>query len=175
MLQVLLSYFLSSESVYTDSEGVSCRVCWHQGLRQALNSPARFATYSLLGLRRGGLAGRYLSVALVFFLSGALHIFGDMTAGLRWYDSGVVQYFCAQALGLIIEDSAQAVYHFVIVGGINSRSEKREVMGPPSLWQRVLGSVWVISFMAWSVPVYIYPMSRRDRGQGVLPIRILDR
>ena len=132
-----------------------------------MNSPARFATYDLLGLRRGGLPGRYLSLVLVFSLSGVLHIFGDIAAGLPWYDSGVVQYFCAQVLGLIIEDYVQVAYYSFARGGKKDKS--------PSLWQRVLGSVWVITFMAWSVPVYTYPTSRRDRGQGVLPMRIIDR
>ncbi|KAL9128616.1 MAG: hypothetical protein Q9217_002750 [Psora testacea] len=79
-------------------------VCWHQGLRQTLNSPAGFATYRLLGFKRGGLLGRYLRVVLIFLLSGVLHKFGDIAAGLDWQDSGVIQYFGTQALGILTEN-----------------------------------------------------------------------
>ncbi|MCJ1428548.1 hypothetical protein MMC29_006458, partial [Sticta canariensis] len=142
-------------------------MCWHQGLRQTLNSSATFATYRLLGLKHGGLSGKYLSVALVFSLSGAMHKFGDITAGIDWYDSGVIQYFGTQILGLVIEDCVQAAYRLAV------KSDKRAANS--GRWQHVLRFVWVLSFMAWSVPVYTYPTSRRDRGQGVLPVRVLDR
>lgn len=140
---------------------------WHQGLRQTLHSLAAFVTHRLFGLKHGGLLGRYLKIALVFYLSGAMHIFGDIAAGLDWYGSGVIRYFGTQVLGLMIEDCVQAAYHLAV------KSDKRAVNY--GLWQHVLGFVWVLSFMAWSVPVYTYPTSRRDRGQGVLPVKVLDR
>ena len=95
-----------------------------------------------------------------------MHVSGDIAAGLDWYDSGVIQYFGTQVLGLMIEDCVQAGYHLAVKG------DKKAVNS--SLWQHVLGFLWVLSFMAWSVPVYTYPTSRRDQGQGVLPVKVLD-
>ena len=138
---------------------------WHQSLRQPLTSPARFVTYTVLGFRKGGIIGRYLFIFNTFLLSGLLHIAGDMAAGIRWHESGVVQFFCIQTLGIMIEDSAQVAWR-KLVGSC---------AGEPSWWQRVLGYIWVLGFLAWSVPVYTYPAARRGKGEGVLPFSVVDK
>ena len=134
-----------------------------------LTSPARLVTYSVLGLRKGGLAGRYLSILLTFFLSGVLHMCGSSAYGIPWHESGAVRYFCMQALGIVIEDAVQAGY-IAITG-----SDDRRQGGRPSLWKRFLGYIWVACFQAWSMPVYWYAGARRDGGEGMLPVEIIDK
>jgi hypothetical protein len=142
-------------------------MCWHQILRQSWSSSAGFATYRLLGLKRGGLPGRYLTLALVLFLSGGLHKVYDINAGLDWNESGAMQFFLTQVLGLVLEDWMRAAYHFAV-------GSDKSVVGP-RLWQRVLGSVWVLTFMMWSTPAWTYPIMRKHHGQGILPMRIWDK
>ncbi len=131
-----------------------------------LSSPARFITYDVLGLRKGGFVGRYLFIFLTFWLSGVLHLSGELATGLPWYESGVVRFFYTQTLGILIEDGVQATYR-AITGGV--RDSKAE----PALWKRIAGWIWVASWISWSLPVNSYPMARRDTGQGLLPFSIV--
>ena len=82
-----------------------------------------------------------------------------------------MQFLCVQALGIALEDGVQAAYCAIVRGDTNGGKSKP----PPSLWKRIIGYVWVAIWMAWSVPVYVYPQSRRDRGEGVLPMSVVKR
>lgn len=93
---------------------------------------------------------------------------GEVAAGLPWHKSGALLFFCNQTVGIMLEDVAQAVYD-------SSVGRKAEVKKRPRLWKRVLGYAWVLAWMAWSMPVWTYPVSERSKGEGVLPFRIMER
>jgi hypothetical protein len=137
---------------------------WHQGMASVLTGPARFLTFRVLGLPKTSLLGRYVFTVVVFALSGAMHIFGELTAGIPRSESGVVQFFTTQALGLLIEDSVSSAWRRA--AGRNKRE--------PHWWEKAVGFIWVVVWLAWSMPVWTYPASRRSQGEGILPFSIVD-
>jgi hypothetical protein len=104
---------------------------------------------------------------LVFQLSGLLHLIGDVVAGVHWRNSGVMQWFSMQALGFVIEDSVITLYRKL------TGSTPRPSHQVPT-WQKVIGFIWVCCWMAWTMPVWIYPISRASEGEGVLPFGIVE-
>ena len=138
---------------------------WHQGMSNCLTGPARFFTFSVLRLPKRSLVGRYIFTAIVFALSGAMHICGEVTAGIPLSESGVVQFFVTQALGLLIEDA--------VVWAWGALHRGRD--GKARWWEKCVGFVWVVTWLAWSMPVWTYPAARRSQGEGILPFSIVDR
>jgi hypothetical protein len=106
---------------------------------------------------------RYVFIMLVFQLSGLIHIIGDIAAGVPVRESGVMQWFSIQALGFLLEDSVVATWYKLTGVRVNERK----------LWQRVIGFVWVVGWMVWTMPVWTYPIARESKGEGILPFSMV--
>ena len=137
---------------------------WQQTLRQILTQPASFLTCEILRLPRGGLVNRYMRIFLTFYLSGALHVLAEYAGGRHLQDSGTLRFFSTQVLGIMIEDGAQAVYR-------SARASRKDV--PLQFWARSLGYTWVIVFLFWSSPAWIYPDAAEQPKPTVLPFTIM--
>ena len=163
-LTLPLKFSRSVLLIYT----MCCRSFWHQAMRQTITSPARFLTYDVFRFRQGSLTGRYLFILLAFIFSGLVHLCGELAIGIPWEESGVMHFFCFQTLGIIFEDAVSSTYRSMVGGNTNDR-------GSPVLWKRTLGYSWVLIWMAWTMPAWIYPISRRSRGEGILPFSLVDK
>ena len=167
---------------------------------------ADFVTYATL-------QHKYLNHFLNFFTSGLLHAVVDVACGLPWQESGAIQFFCTQLLGIVLEDIAWNIYRHLITPNSleyqkdeSERKERpKEAYGSldnaarnstlknsaatanlitrhkprsrPALWLRIIGMVWVISFLSWSMPVWLYPSRYRDlsdpaKRNSVLPFSV---
>lgn len=136
--------------------------------RQTFSGPARFIAEDFLRIPRRTKRARYAKMILTFSISGVFHKLVDMAGGMTVQESGSLQFFCTQALGIIIEDMAQAIYF--------SRLQTKKVIRSSPLWARLLGYVWLGTFLVWSSPVVIFPAIRRNRGEPkdeILPFSIL--
>ncbi|MCJ1444542.1 MAG: hypothetical protein MMC23_005044 [Stictis urceolatum] len=139
---------------------------WHQNLRRNFGSPAHYFAYELIGLPKETWVARYLFIGATFTLSGVLHVFVDMLSFIPPAKSGAMVFFPLQAVGIMIEDGAQGLY--------------KKVLGQPKggaakLFVRVVGYIWIISWMAYSTPVWVYPAMRTGGGRGrVLPFSLID-
>ncbi|MCJ1309787.1 DNA repair protein rad50 [Agyrium rufum] len=103
---------------------------WHQLLRHRFSTIAEFTTFKILQIPRGTLVARYTNLTFVYALSGILHLGTDVAQGLQWRDSGAMQFFLTQVLGIMIEDAVQALYRRV------SGTKRNEGERPP-LWARL--------------------------------------
>ena len=143
---------------------------WHQHLRSKLSSTSDFLTYQVLKLKKGSFITRYTNIFLSFFISGVVHCLTVLAAGFTFQQScGAFKYFCAQVLGIMIEDGAQAAYRRVY--GLSRNSQKQ-----PRLVSRLVGYTWVALFLIWSTPAFIYPMLAANKGgkkDQVLPFSLL--
>ena len=128
------------------------RKSWHQAARNNLEGLARFITFSILHLPKGTLAARYSNIFFAFLISGITHVGADRPGALGAERSGSLPFFCAQAVGIMLEDAVQEVYRRVRVQD-TSQSH-------PPIWAKVLGYIWVIAFLAWSTPSWAYPIIR---------------
>ena len=66
-------------------------------------------------------------------------------------------FFCTQAVGIIIEDGAQTFYHWAMP------DRKDALIHQP--FAKILGYIWVVIFMVWSTPAWIYPSLYANRGE----------
>lgn len=68
-----------------------------------------------------------------------------MGASISPSQSGALQFFTTQVLGVMLEDGVQEIYRRAR-GGTT-----------PALWSRVVGYAWVLAFLCWSTAVWQYP------------------
>lgn len=136
---------------------------WHQCIRSKVASPAYFATYSLLRLRKGGKIARYICILLTFATSGLLHLAEEYGAGVPLHQSGSMRFYCFQALGILLEDAVQAI----------SRSSIDYKQSP---WTKAVGYIWLVVWMSWTTPAWFYPKLMNNTGSEkdqVLPFSLL--
>jgi hypothetical protein len=65
---------------------------------------------------------------------------------------GAIQFFCNQALGIMIEDGVQELYRRI--------SGKSNDSVDTPLWAKIMGYLWVVAFLSWSTPIWVYPWVR---------------
>jgi hypothetical protein len=131
-------------------------VFWHQTNARKFSSISHSLVHEVLGLSRGTLIGRHLRILVAFVSSGVMHLLIDLSSGISFRNSGAMKAFLAQALGLIIEDSVMSIYQ---------RLPRRAHLAVNC--EKALGFIWVVSFLTWSIPAYIYPMMWRS-NQGLM-------
>lgn len=137
-------------------------------LRQPFSSPANFLVDDVLHLTNHRLIARYAKILGTFFVSGLLHMVVDIGLGMSLTESGSVPFFCTQALGTVLEDGAQAIYRRM--------RGATKTDAPPVGWVRAMGYVWVVAFLSWSTPAWVYPAIRRNKGEAkdmILPFSVL--
>lgn len=132
---------------------------YHQLIRRGCSGIAYFGTFSLLRLRKGELVGRYVFITLVFTVSGVFHLLCDMSQGVPRIESGAIQFFVSQALGIMFEDAIQAVC------GLFLGAE----LGRWKVLTRAIGYIWVVTWLVWTSPVWVYPTMMRDTGSPIIP------
>lgn len=138
-------------------------------MRTRLATPANLVTYSMLRLRKGSFAARYTSILLTFLVSGVLHALLDLTIGVPFTESGAVQFYCLQAIGIMLEDGVQFVFHRL------TRNETRTMLQPKG-WTRMVGYLWLVAWMTWCAPIWFYPGAMRNKGEErdhILPFSFL--
>ena len=114
----------------------------------------------MLRIQKGTLLARYVVLCLTFTISGIFHRVADIAAGPSWQESGALRFFAMQALGIVIEDTVQGAFRW-------AKSRKRSP-GRPSKWKRVIGFVWLVFWLFWTTPDWVYPTAQRSSGKGIL-------
>lgn len=141
-------------------------------MRQRLTSLAHYVTHHTLRLSKGTLPARYISLLITFAVSGIFHALADVGTGLTWSESGSVSFFVTQALGIMVEDGVQAVYH-----SWRDKEAGGALTGTERLLTRYVGYFWVAVWMCWSGPDWFYPKLRHQTGgewDKLLPFSILE-
>ena len=145
---------------------------WHQLLRQLLTGLASVLAHGIVKLPKGGLSTRYAKIFLAFLISGLLHTAADVAGGMPLVDSGTIRFFCTQALGIAVEDGVVATYQafWVYFTG------KRTNVCP--LWAQTIGYCWVVMYLFWSTPAWVYPLVVRSQASSeerLLPFSIVEK
>lgn len=97
-----------------------------------------------------------------------MHVLIDIAAGISVHSSGAITFFCTQILGIVVEDVVVGVYRHLFSRDNGSR--------PPFLAEKLVGYTWVLTFAAWSSPVYLYPMMYRANmglNDSVVPFSLV--
>jgi hypothetical protein len=102
-----------------------------------------------------------IAVILSFFFSGIMHSTADIATDPTqpWQELGAVTFFLTQACGVLLEEA--------VLGAVSSiRSKFIHAEQPSSLWVRALGYIWVVGFLTWSGPSWIYPQAAKAPVEG---------
>lgn len=73
--------------------------------------------------------------------------------------SGAMQFFCIQALGIMIEDGVQGAFN---------KGFKGETRGYVGMAGRIIGYAWVLFFLVWTSPVWVFPATLQMREEDAL-------
>ncbi|CZR63273.1 uncharacterized protein PAC_13170 [Phialocephala subalpina] len=127
---------------------------WHQGTRKTFSNPSIFLVDNF-PIPLPSLVSRYAKIFLTFYISGLVHVIGDYIF-MPWSESWTVQFFIAQAVGIMLEDFVQWVWRTSI---------ERKKGGETKTWKKVVGFVWVAVFMlVWSTPAWFFPNAGKNTG-----------
>jgi hypothetical protein len=122
---------------------------WHQHLRFTLTSFSDSLCKDILRLH--GAVQRYTNIFVVFALSGTMHLAQDLVFGFSWRQSGAMVFFCAQAVGIMVEDAVQSIWRRVD-GRVGD-----EKNAPTPMWAKVFGWAWTWVFLTYTCNVYMAP------------------
>ncbi|KAH8880116.1 hypothetical protein GQ53DRAFT_584315, partial [Thozetella sp. PMI_491] len=122
---------------------------WHQLVRDPCGQPARFIATAMLSdsARRRGSMFKYCRLFLTFALSGLIHMAADVAAGVPCKESGTVEFFLLQVIGIMVEDIVTQLWGLP------------RAAGPKILTSRypLLGYAWVGFWLFWTTPMWFYP------------------
>ncbi|KAJ5915208.1 hypothetical protein N7454_011103 [Penicillium verhagenii] len=126
---------------------------WHQFLRQPLTAFSNLIARDILHLPRPSVLERYTNIFLVFLGSALLHLTIDIVLGIPTQYSGAMPFFTTFTLAYMIEDGVQALYKR-INGSENEENTRLN-------WKRIVGYLWVATWLGVSSTWYMYPASQR--------------
>ncbi|RAH44818.1 wax synthase family protein [Aspergillus brunneoviolaceus CBS 621.78] len=161
---------------------------WHQYLRWPFSSFSKCVTTRILKLPRPSLVERYVNVFIVFSLSMIMHMIGNTVAGVEGGHFGSLLFFLSHVVAIMFEDAVQYVWRAAAArrprapvrledeqkqkkGDVNADATPAAIRGGggvPPLWQRCVGSVWVVLWIACSWSWWYYPIIRTMIKHGDL-------
>ncbi|KAF4607642.1 hypothetical protein EYR38_001715 [Pleurotus pulmonarius] len=129
----------------------------HQTLRRVVTSHANFVSKKLLHLPRHGRFSRCVQLYTAFFVSGAIHHWGEyMVMPLDDFDllaCGSMKFFLLQAAGIHCED--------IMISAARRMGWRLNV---ESAWSRkalrVIGYIYVWQWFTWCLPINVDPLVR---------------
>ena len=83
-----------------------------------------------------------------------MHIAADAGGGVK------LRTFCTQALGVVIEDGVQYIYRTYLKPSGHQNGI--------TMFERCVGYIWVVSFLVWSSPAWVFPATRNMRFEDDL-------
>lgn len=131
--------------------------------------PSKAIVYGGLGFPSDSELGHNLAVFLAFLVSGILHYGGDVAANPSnpSKEYGAMIFFATQGLGVLLEKQIESYR--------KRRRGHKSVQGRPSVGVRVLGYLYVVAFLSWSVPAWLYPPLTKAPVEGnvLLPFSVV--
>ncbi|KAK4169998.1 membrane bound O-acyl transferase family-domain-containing protein [Cladorrhinum sp. PSN259] len=135
---------------------------WHQTNTHRLRVTSNWVLFDVFRLPRGSKAARYARPCIIFLLSAVFHVAIDVSSGMLPSESGAMRFFTIQPLGIAVED----LITWILSGSMTAK---------PTLLQRWGGALWVLLWMTWTVPAYMFPvLARIESGdKGVVPLSLI--
>jgi hypothetical protein len=173
---------------------------WHQFNLKKMLTPARFLVLDVMRVPRRSAAARVLTLVGTFAVSGVQHLATDAAIGILPPQSGALIFFAEQPLGILLEEAVLTAAEAAAAafrsnrrrsslgrGRIsNGRSpvakaaadfgEAANGTGSEPHWAvRAAGYAWVVAWLSWTAPRWMYPILYRMEGTDrdmVLPFSL---
>ncbi|KAL2412781.1 Acetyltransferase ataH [Exophiala dermatitidis] len=138
---------------------------WQQLFRWCFQSIGEFLCTGILRLPPRSIVARYVSTIAIFTISAFLHAGMDAKSGIGLDKTGTIVCFLLQPLGIILEDTAQALFQ-----RLWGKSPK------PKAWHKLVGYIWVWTFLTLVAPIYNIPLFRyQDPAKARVPFPVIQR
>lgn len=124
---------------------------WHQVLRRLLTAHGKFVANEVLHLQSGTSLAWHVQLYVAFALSGLLHLAGEYRALNNWKTGGAMRFFVLQALAITFEEM---VIKLASRTGFNKTTRA----------SKLIGYVWVLGWMIWTVPSWTGPLAKARIG-----------
>lgn len=122
---------------------------WHQANRFPFQGASNYICKELLGLR--SLVQRYTNILCVFAVSGVFHVLTDRAERIPYEQSRAMRFFCAQAVGIMVEDGAQELWrrwHGYAGDGVQKAIPT---------WAKLVGYIWTWTFLSITAEWFFEP------------------
>ena len=147
------------------------RKFWHQFVRQPFSTISNFIARDVLRLPRPSILERYTNVFLVFLISAGTHVLSDYAGGILPEQSGAMHFFLAFVLGYMIEDGVQYLWKRTESSNENSKAKPSgESDAVTPLWQRAIGFVWVMVWLAVTSTWFLEPNELAQKETTLVPL-----
>ncbi|CAI0644251.1 unnamed protein product [Colletotrichum noveboracense] len=141
-------------------------IFWHQHCRWFLTSVSNYLCRDLLRLPRPSRLERYFNIALVFMGSGLVHVMLDMFCWQPPLKAPTLAFFGSFAMAIMIEDGVQEVWRRI------SGEEDSKIV---PLWHKIVGYIWVSTWLTVTSPWYLYHAVRQPvEVKWLVPFSILN-
>lgn len=92
----------------------------------------------------------------------------DADTGMLPNESGAMRFFTIQPLGIVVEDLTTWILS-------DSTVKPGSSAGRPTALQRWGGALWVLLWMTWTAPAYMFPVvAKTESGdKGVVPLSLI--
>ena len=67
-------------------------------------------THTILRIPSGTILARYANIFFAFSVSVAMHVVAGSGGAVSMAESSALRFFCVQAVGILLEDTAQALH-----------------------------------------------------------------
>ncbi|KAK0612804.1 hypothetical protein B0T17DRAFT_593084 [Bombardia bombarda] len=126
---------------------------WHQTNTHRLRVTSNWILFDVLRLPRESKAARYARPWIIFLLSAVFHVAIDVSSG---------------PLGIVVEDLLTT---WILSG---STAKPASSAGRPTALQRWGGALWVLLWMTWTAPAYMFPvLAKAESDKGVVPLSLI--
>ncbi|KAJ0331933.1 hypothetical protein COL922a_011708 [Colletotrichum nupharicola] len=134
--------------------------------RWFLTSVSNYLCRDLLRLPRPSRLERYFNIALVFMGSGLVHVMLDMFCWQPPLKAPTLAFFGSFAMAIMIEDGVQEVWRRI------SGEEDSKIV---PLWHKIVGYIWVSTWLTVTSPWYLYHAVRQPvQVKWLVPFSILN-
>ncbi|KAB8229582.1 wax synthase family protein [Aspergillus alliaceus] len=124
---------------------------WQKLPYRSYGSFASLISTRILRVPEGTIWARYIKNILVFWLSGLVHFVAWHRQGFGCAAHSVFLWYFIQPVGFVIEANVQSLWY--------RWQRKGESMSLTScIAKRLIGYIWVVLWMFWSVPKYVYTL-----------------
>lgn len=100
---------------------------------------------------------RYLTVVLVFTLSGFLHQFASYSMGISLQESNAYVFFWITAVGLFVESVILKSMRGKPSGGKPQQGNTSQTSSGPPVWKKLLGYLWVLLWLGPAGSYLMFP------------------
>ncbi|KAJ5357884.1 hypothetical protein N7541_005042 [Penicillium brevicompactum] len=133
-------------------------------MRRPFTSVSNYIARNVLNLPRSSILERYTNLFTVFFISAVFHVVVDILQSIPMEKSGLMSFYLAFVLGIMLEDGVQEVWKRTGCPDASREAMVHHSTNIMSFWKRAIGFIWVTIWLGATSTWYFAPMTQSATG-----------